>query len=409
MICSADSVDDKGFFDLVTSEAELGAYDVDLLSTKVKEVAIRAASLLVDPACKVHECWRRISLVKDLNPTANKVSLYARKILLAIAIVGFATLALFATIPGIALHFLIVKCQTENYLHKVAHAKPKNLGSDGQFTLLSWNICCVGGGYSISDGGVLPWHFRINAIADKIIEKDADVNCIYETNDTDSAFLLMDRLKDHGYVHFYFNIGAQGFGPSSGMMVASKYHITDAEYIPFSQDMLVGRTKLGSKGVFAFDIQSNGASFARIFTTHLQHSEEPQHATPDEVQARRAQMLLIVEKVQKVKDKCVVVTGDLNLDDDEYAASEWSQLFTRGERNFGDPPGYTWGGDEYCARLVGDKLVSGPLNLDHTLLLNGTAESVLSQLVETGYDASKLIPDALSDHAGVFSTIALTA
>ena len=102
--------------------------------------------------------------------------------------------------------------------------------------------------------------------------------------------------------------------------------------------------------------------------------------------------------------KSMIDAIDLNLDDEEYAASDWASLFSRGERDFEDSDQCTWGGDAYCSQLVG-RVVSGPLNLDHTLVVSGTAQSLISRLVDSGYDATKLIAEALSDHSGVYSII----
>ena len=113
-------------------------------------------------------------------------------------------------------------------------------------------------------------------------------------------------------------------------------------------------------------------------------------------------MQIIVDKVNTVRDRCIVVTGDLNLDDGEYRNSSWQARFQKGDQ-FGDAL-KTWGGDEFCAQLVG-KRVSGPLNLDHTMVLNGTACSIETNLVETGYDPAVFKEGVLSDHGGLFSKI----
>jgi endonuclease/exonuclease/phosphatase family metal-dependent hydrolase len=183
---------------------------------------------------------------------------------------------------------------------------------------------------------------------------------------------------------------------------ASKYNIKNLEFSPFPQDTLVGRTKYAAKGVFAFDLESRGEHFARVYSTHLQHSEEPAFPTSEEVEARKRQMQIILDKVNTVRDRCLVVTGDLNLDDDEYRASSWCHRFQKGDL-FGALD-KTWGGDEFCARMVG-KQVSGPLNLDHTMVVNGTVRSISTSLVETGYDPTTFKEGALSDHAGLLSRI----
>lgn len=365
-------------------------------------VLFQVASMLTDPICKCHEFFRRIYVVDTLNPKASALSNLARKIALFVGLVAWAFLALFTTLPGIALRSLGAHLQTNPFIEFHGAERGKTLPSERSFSLLSWNICCVGAGYSISDGGVVPWSFRIDDIIHKIIEKDADVNCLYETLDVASASQICEKLKQNGYTHFYFNIGPKAVGVSSGILVASKYNIKNPEFSPFPAAMLVGRTKMAAKGVFAFDLESRGECFARVYSTHLQHSEEPQFPTPEEIEARRQQMQIIVDKVNAVRDRCIVVTGDLNLDDDEYGASSWQHLFQKGDL-FSNK---TWGGDAFCARMVG-KRISGPLNLDHTMVVHGTARSIRTALVQTGYDPAIFQGGALSDHGGLLSEISL--
>jgi endonuclease/exonuclease/phosphatase family metal-dependent hydrolase len=178
--------------------------------------------------------------------------------------------------------------------------------------------------------------------------------------------------------------------------------ISNPEFTPFSQDMLIGRTKNAAKGIFSFDLESGGLSFAKIISTHLQHSEEPAFPTEDERLARSRQMEILSAKALSVKDSCVIVTGDLNLCDEEYHASSWSPLFEKGAI-YTDK---TWDGDAFCAILTG-KRISSALNLDHTMALKGSVLSLQTELVETGYNAELFKEKALSDHKGLLSTVTL--
>ncbi|MDP1835927.1 MAG: hypothetical protein Q8K75_08375 [Chlamydiales bacterium] len=372
------------------------------LADKVAKVAFKVASYLTDPVCKGHELFRRLYVVEALNPTAHAVANKARKVFLYIGIVACGAVAVFSSVPGIVLRYAAAQLQSHPYIHVKGHGHGKALPADHAFTLLSWNICCISGGYSISDGGVAPWASRIDAIIDEIIAKDADVNCLYEVFDVKAATYISERLKEHGYVHIYFNIGPKAVGVNSGILVASKYDVQNPEFTAYSEDMLVGRTKNAAKGVFAFDLSSEGKSFARIFATHLQHSEEPEFATDEEVEARRKQMKVIADKIDQVRDKCVVLTGDLNFDDSEFDAIPGRDRFQEGN-TFTEK---TWGGDEFCAGIV-EKRVSQGLNLDHTAILRGTARDITTSLVRTGYDPAVYTESALSDHEGLFSKISL--
>lgn len=351
------------------------------------------ASYLTDPICKAHESFRRLYVVDALNPTASKIANWSRKFFLMMAVVLFSILALFTTGPGAALRGIAAFWQKNPFTHVYTGAENKILPQNREFTLLSWNICCVAGGYTISDGGVVPWEERIDDIVRQIIEKDADVNCLYETFDTKSAYYLTEKLKEKGYGHFYYNIGPQAIGVSSGIMIASKYEIKDPEFTLFPKETLVGRTKNAAKGIFGFDLVSEGKAFARVFTTHLQHSEEPAFPTPPEIKGRKKQMEILVDKVNQIRDRAIVITGDMNQEDLPWPFQR-NDLFEE----------KTWGGDAFCAKLEG-KRVSGPLNLDHTMAVR--VRNMATSMIGTGYDPNVYKREATSDHNGLFSRIAL--
>jgi mRNA deadenylase 3'-5' endonuclease subunit Ccr4 len=273
----------------------------------------KLASNFTEPICTSHEYYRRIYLVNHHNPNSYKLINLFRKTVYLIEISFNASIACITTIPAIFLRFLAKKLQKHPFLYVKTSSNFKTLDPNKKFTILSWNICCIGGGYSISDGGVMPWKNRIDKIIDKILNLKADVNCLYETFDTKSAFLIYDKLKKHGYNEFYFNIAPAAIGVSSGIFVASKYEIKDPFFLPFSKKILVGRTKGANKGVFSFSLSSENKKFANIFTTHLQHSEECEHAVDTEIKSREAQMEIITNKAKNIKDRCTLVLGDLNL------------------------------------------------------------------------------------------------
>lgn len=359
------------------------------------EDSFNLASFLTDPICKAHESFRRAYVVDSLHPTDFKVVNWARKFFLMAAVVLFSLIALFTTGPGVALRGWAASWQKDPFTSLCIESQKKILPNSREFTLFSWNICCVGGGYSITDGGVVPWEERIDAIVRQIEEQNGDVNCLYETFDTKSAIYLTQKLKEKGYSYFYSNIGAQAVGVSSGILVASKFEIRNPEFILFPKDTLVGRTKAAAKGIFGFDLVSDGQSFARVFATHLQHSEEPAYPLPAEIEGRKKQMEILIDRVNQIRDRCVIVTGDMNQEE-----GVWPADFVKGDAF----EGKTWLGDAFCAQLEG-KRISGPLNLDHTLAVR--AKKIVTTLVESGYDPQVYKKEATSDHNGLFSRIAV--
>lgn len=372
----------------------------DTTPSSWENAAFTAASYLTDPICKAHELFRRVSLVDSLNPDSWRMTKLFQKaaLLLGTGFCFFVNLPpLLLFLPGMAIRFLASNLQSRPFLHWAGRAKALS-DKPESFSLLSWNICCIGAGYAISDGGVMPWPFRIDLLAAKILEQKADVVCLSEVFDIKTASALYDAMKDE-YAHFYVHIGPRTIGPSSGLFIASKYELNNPNFTAFPKEMLDGRAKKTEKGVFSFDV----AGFATVLTTHLQHSEEPQFPKIEEETARRQEMELIMEKVESVAaGRAVIVTGDLNLDPKELKASAWSQWFQQTDNL---PP--TWGGDEFCAKLAGRKRFSTERTLDYTLLKNGTAKEIKTTVVETGYVASKFKRLALSDHLGIRSVISL--
>ncbi len=390
--------------DFAIEQPVWGETALDDLRNKAISALFVTASYLTDPVCKGHEFSRRISIVDVLNPADHLLCNLARKIALFMGMIGWYSLAIVTTLPGIALREVGARLQKNPFTYFHAEGPDKVLPEDRTFSLLSWNICGTTSGHVITDGGVLPLTYRINEIINKIVEKDADVNCLNEVYDIQTANYMIERLKQTGYHHFYFNMGPGGIRVPSGIFIASKYKINHPEFTQYPQDSLVGRTKHNSKGVFAFDLESRRENFARIYSSHLQHSEESQFPTEEEVESRKKQMQIIIDKMDKIRDRCLVLTGDLNLGDDEYNASSWRSRFQKADQ-FG-PNDKTWGGDAFCAQLTGIR-PSCPMNLDHTMVASGTGRLISTTLLKTGFDGKVMKKEALSDHAGLYSRIAV--
>jgi endonuclease/exonuclease/phosphatase family metal-dependent hydrolase len=109
------------------------------------------------------------------------------------------------------------------------------------FSILNFNVCFLPGKLSLLYGGMLPWKSRIQKIAAKINQIDADVVCLQEVFEGKSAQMLYEMMKDK-YTHFYINIGPRTFGftegsagLSSGLFIASKIKMENPEYIPFEK------------------------------------------------------------------------------------------------------------------------------------------------------------------------------
>jgi hypothetical protein len=322
------------------------------------------------------------------------------KIAFYVAAVALLLLALVTTLPGVLFRFAGNRIQRRSFICWQGK-DAKELPKDKKITISSWNICCMVAGFAIGEN-LLPWSFRIDKIINDIVAKGADVNCLYETFDTSAAFYITERLKAHGYKHFYFNIGSRALGVSSGIMIASKYKVEEPEFTVFPKNSLLGPTKFSSKGVFGFTLTSRNKPFARIHATHLQHSDIAQQPTSREMDARKKQMNLIARKVNEYRKKhpqiCSVVTGDLNLDDKEFHTLSLGRMYDKGDILGPE----TFGGNVSQG--------TGPLNLDHTMVVKGSVKSISSFVDHTNHYNPidfQSADEAPSDHKLLYTEIEL--
>lgn len=378
-------------------------WSVDYLQDSIAKGAAYTASVLTGPVCYASEAISQFQIVDDLHPDRSYIENLAEKASLMVQFVFYAALATVTTLPGIIIRYAITKLQQNPFLYERGNANELELGGR-EFSMLSWNVCTVPAGYSICKGGVTSWYDRIDAIEERIKAEDKDVVCLYEVFDTHTSFHLKNALKDD-YAHFYFNIGPKAIGASSGIFVASKFAIDNPNFIAFPKEILAGSAKHSEKGLFSFDLKSRGEAFARIYATHLGHSEIPGTPTPEEVDARREQMNLIYHQMlANPESYAKIVTGDLNLDLEEYYNSDWSEHFFR-DRSSNNIP--SWFGDRYCATMLDGIPPSEPCMLDYTSILEGTASNIETTHGLTGYNPNEIRAEGLSDHALVNSNILL--
>jgi len=374
-----------------------------IASTAVKDkglaTAYLVASKLTDPLCQAHQFYRQILLVDTLYPSSSLLERMLRKGVLLLGSVSNGLFSLCTTFPAIELRLCALAVQEKPFLYFRGDAEEENRW-DPSLSLLSWNLCCVSGGYSITDGGVLPWRYRIFPVVEALRAQNADILCLYEIFDIQTALALFEELKGD-YRHFYLHIGPNAIGLSSGLFVASKVSISEPEFIPFPKESFDGRAKHCKKGFFSFELKKGQEPCVRVYATHLQHSEQPEHPTQGELRAREQAMEHILTHMQNFHGQACVLTGDLNLEEEELHASRWGHFFDHG---LIEGCGCTWGGDAFCSNLTG-KPISPPLNLDHTLVTRSSGASLKTYYVETGFNGETFNPEALSDHKGLLSIL----
>ncbi|MBI3236513.1 MAG: endonuclease/exonuclease/phosphatase family protein [Chlamydiales bacterium] len=330
------------------------------------------------------------------------------------AMVLSAFTAALTTPLGIGLRKASSSLKSVSYIFDRSERPPKELPADSHdITLFSWNVCGIYAGYGIDNGGVVPFCDRKARAIEKIRETDADVVCLYEVFDIKDGYAIANELKEAGYTRFYFNMGTMAIGVSSGLFVASKYEIENPSFIPFTD--ADGRAKMTKKGFFSFDLVSGRRPLATIYSTHLNHSEEPERPTESEKRVRGNQMQTIKDRIGNPLSP-VIVTGDLNMGDEELTEIEdWARDFQH--QKMWEPPATTWPGDGFCKRNFPGKRgdgsreePSGAINLDHTLVLrNGSVVSIETSLIDVHFDPDQFLARALSDHNGQMTRITLRA
>jgi endonuclease/exonuclease/phosphatase family metal-dependent hydrolase len=292
-------------------------------------------------------------------------------------------------------------CTKSDFEHLQGTAEKKPAPDDGAFTAFAENICFIGGGYPLRKGGVLPWKQRIDELVRRIEENDSDVICLNEVYDANSAYKLYNKLK-HRYAHFYINIGSHYFGSKSGLFVASKYRVLDPNYVPFDPATLV-HYKLINKGFFSFKIaNSESVPFGKIYTSHLQHSEDDTDPSAEEMHGRRLQLDALFADMQRDRDKSypTLLTGDLNIGGKEFEDSILSHHFEKATSR--SPIRGTCRRDLAISRLWGKEApadLTEEVDIDHTLVLKPKKADVSVTYVPAyRLDEHPLL--ALSDHHG---------
>lgn len=378
--------------------------------TAAKIAALKLASFLTEPICKVREYFYTYYILNETSSnTAQKLQKAA---FLTLGIFAYSALAPFTAPMGAAIRGLVATVEAKPFIYIQREGLGKILPEDKKITLVSHNQCYMPAGYSITDGQVTPSSdkHRMNANIQKIKELNPDIVCLYEVPDIYDAAYISSQLPEYPFLIPV--AGIRAIGPSSMMYVASKYEIDkdSIAFVPFKKGTeLTGRAKYSEKGVLSFDLVSRGAKtpLATILSTHLQHSEIPEHPEADEKMARDKQMQKIAHQIKTKVDQsgAVIFTGDLNQDETELQDFLHRHHIDWLQRDPSVQKKTTWDGDMWCARLMG-KPSSGPLVLDYTFIA-GKAKAISTKVHGTGYSGLEFRKEATSDHDFLFSTITL--
>lgn len=388
-----DRVSASAYYPLVSQVPSIS------LDCRVKDAAYFFGSLCFEPHCKVREYGVRMQLIDHLDPDDEGCKNITEKALYALGMAALGTVGLVTVPLGATLRYLLSTFEEIPYTYyEATHVSPSPVNPNS-CSLLSWNICGVSAGYAISDGGVMPIDFRIDRVVHEIGKLGADVNCLYEVFDVITAHQLCKGLEKYGYRYFCYNIGPRSIGVSSGIFVCSRRPIGDLDFHTFMD--AAGRAKFSRKGAFSFTVGNQ----VRICATHLNHSEMPNYPEEEEMTARSHQL----DKIQSIMDvysKSLpqIVTGDYNMDDEEFFKHPFSKEFRLG--NFKLKGKKTWGGDAACSRIFYGKQASPACNLDFTV--GRYVENLKTRIgFDTFFNPHQIDANAISDHSPLYSTFSL--
>lgn len=373
------------------------------------------ASLCTEPACKMHEKNTFLKLARSEPKPPNvteKLSQLAQKTYLCAQVSLLLPITVFTGPIGMVFRLFGYFTQSSEFNHLKGNLKEKDFPTDNKASIFFLNTCFIGGGYPLTNGGVLPWKSRINQVIEKIEKADADIVCLSEIYDFKASQILYNKLKDK-YAHFYLNIGPHFFGAKSGLLVASKYKIQNPHFIDF-HSTLVHNKNSNRRGCFAFEaINKENKPIAKVYSTHLEYSKDDSNPTDGEKKARKDEIDLIINDIKNSEVVSpTILTGDLNFSKDEYDKTDLATYFRKTNT---DTKG-TCRRDEFNKKLWNQKIdekvkKENAFDLDHTFILRKSLKDekkltkfrVSTKIIQCFDEPSEIkdkedILKALSDH-----------
>lgn len=300
-----------------------------------------------------------MDLVGKYDFCSNKTNEVALRIFYTMCLSVLIPLGAVSGLLGLLSRQIGVSLRKEDFTHLRGNAPEKQLNADRVFSTALWNANLQSGGMSRSHGGMIEPNHRIDGFSriDDIISElertDPDVLSIFEMQDVNTLYRLIDQMKDR-YAHFYIHNGTSAYKSCSGILVASKFPIRDYSFIRYKD--AIGSARWINKGFATFALESQGQKFARIYATHLQHGN-PDEAAPTR-KKQVDQFLSHAQSIQPQEQVPIFLFADANIDKDkdEYQHSPLSTQFQHGYT--GDTPTCTnhfeaelWNGEEKEERV----------------------------------------------------------
>lgn len=219
---------------------------------------------------------------------------------------------------GIGCRCIASSLLTDNFCYLPGRAKSLNSLKNNTLTVITWNVCGIGGSMELSHGGVRDWNERVEEIAQEIKHQNADIICLQEVHDTCFGDSLYTRLKND-YAHFYMHLGPNPLGSNSGNYIASKYPLEDFTFTEF--DASLGSGKWQKKGFANFNVFAEGKPIIHIIATHFQYGQMIE-GEGKIIAVRKKQLSQIMDSCNYCysKNLPVLLLGDLNI---EFGSKEF--------------------------------------------------------------------------------------
>lgn len=284
--------------------------------------------------------------------------------------------------------------------------------SQRTFSIMNMNICFLPAELPLLFGGVSAAAERVERLARFIKEQDPDVLCLYEAHEVDSTYALYEALKDN-FAYFYIDIGLDWMEFNSGLFVASKFAVSDANFKPFQY---LGMQSAINKGYFKFTIHDSDQPLANIYSTHLQPYREK-----NDVNIRIQELHELIKDItfehKQVPYYPILLCGDFNIPwgTTEYGRSKIAEVFYN---DYGSKISAVNEETRTYSALLGDTrwkcinpalLEGGSSNdyfeiIDYALVFNKTDKMVISTKRVEAF-SPHFPSDALSDHHALLTTI----
>lgn len=230
-----------------------------------------------------------------------------RVALLITGIVGLP-LALLSTLFGGSLRSIASLYKRDFIFHQQPVRAGKNweLSNPKECSIMSYNVQLMAE-FLVSINRQRPTLERVHEVSKAIIKHNPDIVCLQEVFHTGAAAILDRDLYAKGY-HIIRNVGHQSLGLNSGLFIASKYELSNVQFIqhPPLQD---GIDKVASKGMLlaTAKIGKKNVVIANAHYSNAGTKDLPNHVI------RAAQSLAMTARIDKyVKDmmsKGVTIDG----------------------------------------------------------------------------------------------------